>query len=621
MDEPQPAVVVVATAIEEEQEQEPSEDDARTPARPSSGRPRSSRTRTRRRRARPASAAAGERGSSTEREREQGRRRPSSATAVGSPDRSSQHSAETLDATPGETYNAWGTLENTLQSVQEGPDDDGVASPREPDTDEERSERRRSKRGQRGRSARSSRRRRDDDGNDGEAVRERRPRGAKRGKSARRKRAPDNLDDEAELLEEDSRRGSEEQRPATAGTMRVPHVPTDVRPSSGSVASFHSVSARPTSRPSEMVGMPPNMDGSTWVQPNRPASAHHVQTQQRQRSARRQNSARSTRSFEQREGKAEPEAVRVAEVVKAAPADWLAGEDDVKPKWWSRAKAVKVAGAAANNGKVRVEQRFNPDGSLQTKKETRKARKQDSVEVFVHEHQVELVEYFQSGHLQMALPLTASRVRAALGTRPGVRRLLALLCCATLALGVYMIYLTVQLGLAREELDELQLGGGGGGAGGDDQGGADATVRTYATAVVLSKQVIPYNQFARVCRCAHRPARSVATHITALEAHIEHIYGDAMAASEGRSQLVAGISLYDVSMPWSPTNPSSVGGGTGYCDADVGDANHDVNHDCEDQLGEGFGAGAKLLWQWSPFRAGEGIPGGDSTFFRFPTVS
>lgn len=606
---PQTAVVVVATPIEEEE-------------RPSSSSRRSGSARSRRarrRRSRPASAAAGERGSSTERETERGRRRPASAATFGSPERSHDRSEGDGAAEAPGSYNAWGTLENTLQSVEETPDDSRARTPIDDvDTNEERSERRRmSKRQSRGRSARSENRRRDTDTG---GERERRPRGSRRGRSARRKRAEDNLDDEEELLE-DTRRVSEERgpvgRPATAGTMRVPHVASDIaRPSSGSVASFRSVSARPTSRPLEMVGMPPNMDGRNWVQPNRPAAEQQLKRQQRQRSARRVSSARSTRSFEQRQG---TETVRAAEGVKPEP--WLAGDgegEEGKSKWWSRSKAVQIAAAVTHSadGKVKVEQKLNFDGSVPTKQESRRAQKKDSVEVFVHEHQRELVEYFQSGYLQHQLPRVASLIRKSLGVRSGVRRLLSLLCCATLVLGVYTTYLLFQIDFVREELDGLKTAGVSGRTH-DEQ--ADSTPQSFSTTVALSRKVIPHDQFARVCRCVYRPARTTATHVVAFEALVNHVYGDHTAASHGRAQLVTGISLYDVSVPWSPASSGSAGISSGYCGAG-GDLNHNENHECADQLGDTFGPTAKLLWQWSPDRRGEGIPANDPRFFRFPTV-
>lgn len=608
----QPAVIVVATPIEDEG------GGSHTPPRAPSSRPRSSRTRTRRRRTRPASAAGGDRGSSTERERDRGNRRPSSAIVVGSPER--VRDVPTGPPAVPETYTAWGTLENTLPNTEDGDDHSRPRSPVGTDTGEERSERsRRSNRRQRGRSARSTNRGRDNDS----GQRERRQRGSRRERSARRRRARDNLDDDEELLEEDMHGGSEERkladRPATAGTMRVPHMPADIRPSSGSVASFRSASARPTSRPSEMVGMPPNMDGRNWVQPNRPAAEKQIHRQQRQRSAQRLSSARSSRSFEQRSGTASTEAVRTAESVKPEP--WLSAEveGEEKPRWLSKAKAIQIAAAVTQSTerKVRVEQNRNSDGTVQTRKEAQRAQRKDSVEVFVHEHQRELVEYFESGYLQAQLPGTASLIRKALGIRAGARRLLALLCCATLALGVYAAYLSTQVEVAREELEDLKSGNGlNSGVG----GGGDTTARSFLTTVKLSRGVIPHDQFARVCRCVHRPKQTVATHVVAFEAVVDHIYGDNRASFDGNSQLVAGISLYDASVPWSPTSPGSAGGeSSGYCDPDD-NPNHNEDHECTDQLGAGYGGTSKLLWQWSPERRGEGIPAHEAAFFRFPTV-
>ncbi len=610
-EEPQ-AVVVVATPIEEDQERPKS-----------SRRSGSARARTRRRRSRPASAAAGERGSSTERERERGRRRPASAATFGSPERLQSHDADgDAAAADGQLrgYSAWGALDNTLQSVDEAPDDSRARTPvDDTGTDEERSDRRRrSKRRSRGRSARSERSERRVRDSDVGGERERRPRGSRRGRSARRRRGEDNLDDEDELLE-DTRWVSEGRgpagRPATAGTMRVPHVPSDIaRPSSGSVASFRSVSARPTARPSEMVGLPPNMDGRNWVQPNRPAEEEQLKSQQRQRSARRVRSARSTHSFEQRDG---IETVRAAEVVKPEP--WLTGDgeaDEQKSKWWSRSKAVQIAAAVTHSadGKVKVKQKLNFDGSVPTTQETRRAQKKDAVEVFVHEHQRELVEYFQSGYLQLQLPRVANLIRKSLGMRSGVRRLLSLLCCAMLALGVYVVYLLVQIDFVREELYGLQNAGV---SGRSHDAQADSAAQRFSTTVALQQGVIPHDQFVRVCRCSHRAARTTATHVVAFEAVVNHVYGDHTAASHGRTQLVSGISLYDVSVPWSPTSSESAGSSSGYCGAG-GDRSE--NHECADQLGEEFGPAAKLLWQWSPDRRGEGIPANDATFFRFPAV-
>ena len=411
-------------------------------------------------------------------------------------------------------------------------------------------------------------------------------------------------------------------RPVTAGTFRVPHEPGEARPqTASSVASFRSVQARPTLQPSQMVGMPPNMDGSNWVQPNRPKSAKNMQDTTRARSAQRQRSARSSRSFETREsaGKADPESLRMPEELKAQPEQWLTGgEDDSKPKWWNKANAAKVNGAAANDGKVKVLQKFNPDGTTPNRGERRRLAKKDEVQVFVHEHQREIVEYFQSGYLQMTLPTTTSRIRKALGVRPAVRRLMSLLCCGVLALGVYAIVLTVQLNNAFEDIATAEAAAGTGGGGAQGQTDDTVPVRASATGVSLTRAVIPYDQFARVCRCVHRPPGSYDTHVTRFEAVVDHIYGDAMAAVEGRSQLVAGLTIYDVSAPWSPTSPSSVGGGAGYCEADP---TRMANHNCDDQLGVEFGSSAKLLWQWSPFRTGEGIPASDSTNFRFPTAA
>ena len=520
MEQPQP-VVVVATAIAEE--------DGHTPSRPSS-----SRARTRRRRNRPASADASDRDSSVERDR--GRRRPTSAATFGSPERVQVSAKSAAPVAPASYNNAWGALESPLQSVDEGPDDSGARIPPEEETDEERLERhlrleRRSKRQERGRSNRSARRR---DDNDTGGGRERRSGGSRRGRSARRRSRQDNYDDDAEVLEDMHRvpeergsagrpatatgtirvpqspsdrmygqRGSVD-RPVTAGTTRVPHAPSNFRPSSASVAPFRPVSARPTSRPSEMVGMPPNMDGRNWVQPNRPAVEEQLKRRQRQRSARRVKSARSTRSFEERERLASQDTVRAAEGVKPEP--WMTAEEgnEQKSKWWAKSKAVQVAAAVTHSadGKVKVKQKLHFDGSPKTAQQARKEQKKDAVEVFIFEHQRELIEYFQSGLFQMQLPRATSLIRKALGVRPGLRRLLALLCCATLALGVYAAYLVAQVDFARGELDELRVGGV------SNEGGAEST-RTYSTTVALSRKVVPYNQFARVCRCAHRPARPV----------------------------------------------------------------------------------------------------------------
>ena len=111
-----------------------------------------------------------------------------------------------------------------------------------------------------------------------------------------------------------------------------------------------------------------------------------------------------------------------------------------------------------------------------------------------------------------------------------------------------------------------------------------------------------------------------ATHVVAFEAIVNHIYGDHTASHSGRSQLVSGISLYDVSVPW-PLASSAVAGGarSGYCGADA-DPSRNANHECADQLGEAFGKTAKLLWQWSPDEMAEGNSARDAKFFRFPTV-
>ena len=634
MEQPQTAVVVVATPITE---------DGRTSSRPSS-----SRARARRRRNRPASAEVGDRDSSVERERVRGRRRPTSAATFGSPDRVHVSATSAVPPTP-ESYDAWGALETPLQSVDEGPGDNGARIPAKEDTDEERLERhlrleRRSKRRERGRSTRSASRRDNDTGGE----RERRSGGSRRGHSARRRSGRDNYDDNEEVLEDMHRvpeeRGSVERpatatgsirvpqtpsdrmyeqhgsmgmgRPATAGTTRVPHAPSNFRPSSASIAPFRPASARPTSRPLEMVGMPPNMDGRNWVQPNRPAVEEQLKRQQRQRSARRVNSARSTRSFEERERLANQDMVRAAEGVKPEP--WMIAEEDSeqKSKWWIKSKAVQVAAAVTHSvdGKVKVKQKLNFDGSPKTQQQARKEQKKDAVEVFIFEHQRELIEYFQSGLFQMQLPKATSLIRKALGVRPGLRRLLALLCCATLAIGAYAVYLVVQVDFARAELDELRSDGA------SSRNGEEAdSTRTYSTTVALSRNVIPYKQFARVCRCGHRPARPVATHVVAFEALVNHVYGDHTAANSGRSQLVSGISLYDVSVPWSLASSAMTSGSSGYCGAEADPSRHE-NHECADQLGEHFGATAKLLWQWSPDKIGEGIPARDAKFFRFPTV-
>ena len=157
----------------------------------------------------------------------------------------------------------------------------------------------------------------------------------------------------------------------------------------------------------------------------------------------------------------------------------------------------------------------------------------------------------------MTLPTTAGRIRKALGLRPAVRRLMSLLCCGVLALGVYVIVLYVQLSNAAEDLAAAQAAAGTGGGGGGGQTDDTVPVRVSATAVSLTRSVIPYDQFARVCRCVNRPVSSVDAHVIRFEAVVEHIYGDELAAAAGRSQLIAGLSIYDVSAPWSPVSTQS----------------------------------------------------------------
>ena len=229
--------------------------------------------------------------------------------------------------------------------------------------------------------------------------------------------------------------------------------------------------------------------------------------------------------------------------------------------------------------------------------------------------QRELEDYFRSGMLQATLPLTASRIRKALGMRAGARRLLWLLCLCVLALGVLATYLNFRLNASEREMAELTAAGDGTGPGAAADAADGPREILYTTNVRLSRGVVPYERFARVCRCVSRPARALPTHIVRFEALVQHIYGDANAAATGRSQLVTGISLYDVS-------------GAGYCDAygegaggdDAADEDPRAeNHACDDQLGARYGASAKLLWQYSPLRRGEGTD--DAVNFRLPAES
>ena len=345
-----------------------------------------------------------------------------------------------------------------------------------------------------------------------------------------------------------------------------------------------------------LVGMPPNVDGETWVQPNRPRSAR-VHEEQRQRSAHRVHSARSQRSSK----RGDAETVRVPEVVQAQVVSASEGEREQKSKWWRAGKTAKIQEAMSRG--VRVEEAGG--------KKPKGVRK-DMVQVFIGDHQRELEDYFRSGMLQATLPLTASRIRKALGMRAGARRLLWLLCLCVLALGVLATYLNFRLNASEREMAELTAAGDGTGPGAAADAADGPREILYTTNVRLSRGVVPYERFARVCRCVSRPARALPTHIVRFEALVQHIYGGANAAATGRSQLVTGISLYDVS-------------GAGYCDAygegaggdDAADEDPRAeNHACDDQLGARYGASAKLLWQYSPLRRGEGTD--DAVNFRLP---
>ena len=415
---------------------------------------------------------------------------------------------------------------------------------------------------------------------------------------------------------------------------------------------------RATQRPIHLVGTSPNF-GKEYIKQKRPDSGRVYEQRRREGERVQRAHLRSAERRRQETGWKRERALRghneyVGREQKMLPTH-MEGQDEDEEQGIRKAEKIRPGSAvsrevqmavalgdqAAETQATRWWRRALP--SQQTKvmqemeahspfaaKEARKAQRlkasSDAVEVLVGDHHSELVRFLKrKDHLSLrrTLPETFTKIQSAVGPRKAIKCCLYCMWVLVLLMSVLSISLRARLGDTKAALKTAEAV--------NQQAMIDAAADAERSAWAASSSSfrmrktpgIPFAKYARVCRCFTRTPTPFPMHVTRFEAVLKHIYSE-VADSSGFSQistgpipLLAGMTLYDVSAPWSPpdraptgTMPSppwpppndsadgSVAGGS-YCDVAASRA---VNHECADGLGAAYGSTAQLLWQWSPDR-------------------